>query len=304
MPDTELEDLVEKTAIVGADLVLLGDSAQNNQTKRMTVTNLVTGIGPGMAAVTEKTTPVSGDEVVIADSAASDAIKRLSLTNFMLGVGPGVAALTNKATLVAGDDFVISDSADSDASKSATMTNVKDAVVNLWNVKSTIWIPATAMRPTVSNGCASLVDVETTSGRPDLHVLDFDQTSDEHAQFEITFPQSWNEGTITFQVWWAGLAATTGVAWALQGLAVSDNETIDAAYGTAIVVTDDAQGAVEETLVTAESAAVTIGGTPAADDICFFRLFRDVSDANDDMAGDARLLGVKVFFTVDDASDA
>ena len=49
--------------------------------------------------------------------------------------------------------------------------------------KHGIWVPAAAMRPTVSNGCASLVDVETTSGRPDLHVLDFDLPQDSLDRF-------------------------------------------------------------------------------------------------------------------------
>jgi len=169
----------------------------------------------------------------------------------------------------------------------------------------TIWIPAGAMRPTVSNGCAPITEVETTSGRPDMQVLDFDATSDEHAQFSIAFPKSWNEGTITFQVYWTTTATDTdGVAWGLQGVAVSDNDTIDVAYGTAVVVTDDALGAAEDQCVTAESSAVTIAGTPAVGDICYFRIFRDVSDANDDMTEDARLIGVKIFFTTDATNDA
>ena len=169
----------------------------------------------------------------------------------------------------------------------------------------TIWIPAGAMRPTVSNGCAPITEIETTSGRPDMQVLDFDATSDEHAQFSIAFPKSWNEGTITFQVYWTTTATDTdGVAWGLQGVAVSDNDTIDVAYGTAVVVTDDALGAAEDQCVTAESSAVTIAGTPAVGDICYFRIFRDVSDANDDMTEDARLIGVKIFFTTDATNDA
>lgn len=169
----------------------------------------------------------------------------------------------------------------------------------------TIWIPAGAMRPTVSNGCAPITEVETTSGRPDMQVLDFDDGSDEHAQFSIAFPKSWNEGTITFQVYWTTTATDTdGVAWGLQGVAVSDNDTIDVAYGTAVVVTDDALGAAEDQCVTAESSAVTIAGTPAVSDICYFRIFRDVSDANDDMTEDARLIGVKIFFTTDATNDA
>ncbi len=169
----------------------------------------------------------------------------------------------------------------------------------------TIWVPACAMRPTVSNGCAVITDAETTSGRPDMQVLDFDPSSDEHAQFQICFPKSWNESTITFSVYWTTTATDTdGVAWGLQGVSVSDNDTIDVAYGTAVVVTDDALSAAEDLCVTATSGAVTIAGTPAVGDICYFRIFRDVSDGNDDMGEDARLIGVKIFFTTDAANDA
>ena len=170
--------------------------------------------------------------------------------------------------------------------------------------KESIWVPSLAMKPTASNGCASHTSVETTSGRPDMIVLDFDKDSDEFAQFSICFPKSWNEGTITYQAYWSGIAATTGVAWSLDAVAVSDNETIDDVFGTAVVVQDDSQGAVEEICASAESSAVTIAGSPAAGDLVFFRIGRDVSDSNDDMAGDARLHGVKIFFTTDAANDA
>ena len=169
----------------------------------------------------------------------------------------------------------------------------------------TIWVPAGAMRPTVSNGCANITDVETSAGRPDMQVLDFDASSDEFAQFQIAFPKSWNEGTVTYQVYWTTTATDTdGVAWRLQAVAVSDNDTIDVAYGSNVVVTDDALGAAEDLCVTAESAAITIGGSPAVNDIVYFKISRDVGDANDDMAEDARLIGVKIFFTTDASNDA
>jgi len=170
--------------------------------------------------------------------------------------------------------------------------------------KESIWIPSLAMKPTVTNGCAPHVSVETTSGRPDMIVLDFDKDSDEFAQFSVAFPKSWNAGTVTFQFFWSGIAATTGVAMNLQGVAFADNDSIDTVYGTAIVVQDDAQGAVEELLVSAESAAITIAGSPGANELCYFRIGRDVSDSNDDMAGDCRLHGIKLFFTTNAANDA
>ena len=167
--------------------------------------------------------------------------------------------------------------------------------------KETIWVPASAMQPTTSNGCSDLTTVETTSGRPDLVVLDFDKDSDEFAQFSVAFPKSWNAGTVTFQVFWAGIAATTDVDWMVDAVAISNNTTIDVAYGTAVVVTDNAQGAVEELNVSAESGALTIAGSPGDDELCFFRIGRDVS--GDAMAGDARLVGIKLFFTTDLAND-
>ena len=170
--------------------------------------------------------------------------------------------------------------------------------------KESMWIPSLAMKPTVTNGCAAHASVETTSGRPDMIVLDFDKDSDEFAQFAIAFPKSWNAGTVTFQFYWSGLAATTGVAMSLQGVAFADNGSIDAVYGTAIVVQDDAQGAVEELLVSAESAAITIAGSPGVNELTYFRIGRDVSDSNDDMAGDCRLHGIKLFFTTSAANDA
>ena len=168
--------------------------------------------------------------------------------------------------------------------------------------KESIWVPSTAMIPTESNGCADITSLETTAGRPDLRVLDFDTSSDEFAQFTVAFPKSWNLGTVTYQVFWTGAGNTQDCDWSLEGVGMNDNETIDVAYGSAVVVTDNTQGNAEELLVSAESGALTIGGTPADNDLTYFRIGRDVS--GDNMSGDARLHGVKIFYTTDAANDA
>jgi hypothetical protein len=54
-------------------------------------------------------------------------------------------------------------------------------------------------------------------------------------------------------------------------------------------------------MVSAESGAVTIANA-AADTMTFFQVYRDVSA--DNQSGDARLLGIKLFFTTDAANDA
>jgi hypothetical protein len=170
--------------------------------------------------------------------------------------------------------------------------------------KETIWIPAAAMIAAATSGAAT-ASIDSGSEDVNYKTLDFDASADEYAHFNVAMPTSWNEGTVTFQAYWSSTATDTdGVAWGLQGIALSDNEGINTAFGTPIVVTDAAQSAAGELYVTSESAAVTVGGTPAAGDLCFFRVFRDVSDAADTMTEDARLIGVKMFITTNATNDA
>jgi hypothetical protein len=136
-----------------------------------------------------------------------------------------------------------------------------------------------------------------------MKVLDFDASSDENAQFTVAFPNSWNEGTVTFQAFFTVTGTNTGtVAWGLSGVAIADNDSCDTAFGTNVVATAKAHsGTSNDINVTAESGAVTIAGSPSTSEFVFFQIMRDVSA--DDQSGDARLLGIKLFFTTDAKND-
>ena len=169
--------------------------------------------------------------------------------------------------------------------------------------KQTKWISANDMIAATTSGAAT-AQLETSTNKVNYKVFDFDDAADEFVHFDVAFPKSWNEGTVTFQAFWESTATDTdGIAWGLQGVFVSDNVAADTAYGTAVVVTDDAQSAAGELYVTSESAAITIAGTPAVDGVVNFRLLRDVSNGNDDMTEDARLRGIKLFFTTNTGND-
>lgn len=171
--------------------------------------------------------------------------------------------------------------------------------------KHAIWVAAGSMSPSASGGCAALATVATSANRPDIQSLDFDATTAEYAQFGIVMPKSWNEGTVTFRAHWTHPATATnfGVAWQLQAVAVSDDDTIDVAYGTAVAVTDTG-GTTSDLYTTAESSAITVAGTPAAEDMVFFRVSRDPANGSDTMAVDAKLLGLTVYITTDADTDA
>ena len=170
--------------------------------------------------------------------------------------------------------------------------------------KETMWIPAQAMYGATTNG-ADAKQIETTATRPDIKVLDFDASTDEFAQFTVAMPKSWNEGTITYQVYWTPGSTNTGnCIFGLQGVACADGDTIDVAYGTAVTVTDAGIGTVEDQQITSESGAVTIAGSPAAGEQTYFQLYRDANDGSDTFTADARVLGIKIFYTTNAANDA
>ena len=167
----------------------------------------------------------------------------------------------------------------------------------------TMWIPSSAMYGSTTNG-ADAQQVETTALKPDMKVLDFDAGTDEFAQFSVAFPKSWNEGTITYQVYWTPNNTSTGnCIFGLQGISIADGASIDAAFDAAVAVTDAGIGTVEDQQVSPVSSAVTVKNA-AVDTQTYFQFSRDANNGSDTFTGDARVLGIKIFFTTDAANDA
>lgn len=171
--------------------------------------------------------------------------------------------------------------------------------------KHSIPVLAGAMLPSTSNGCAPLAQLEISSSQPEIVTLDFDPTIVEYAQFSIPMPKKWNEGTVTAKFLWSHPATTTnfGVRWGLQAVAVSDDDPIAVAYGTAQEVTDTG-GTTNDLYHSAETGAITIAGTPQAEDMVFFRVYRDPTNGADTMAVDARLHAVVIYITTAAETDA
>jgi len=230
----------------------------------------------------------NGNEQVIFQTTSS-AVNELEVTNAATGNGPIIAA--------SGETNV-------DLNLNPKGTGVLksgSAAVKIAG-KESIWVPAVAMYPNTTAG-AEAGQVELSNG-PEIKTLDFDKTSDENAQFAVAFPKSWNEGTVTFQAYFTADSTDTGnVSWVLAGVAIADNDSINTAFGTGVAPTAKAHsGTANDLDVTAESGAVTIAGSPSTDEQVFFQITRDVSA--DDLDADAKLLGIKLFFTTDAANDA
>jgi hypothetical protein len=91
-------------------------------------------------------------------------------------------------------------------------------------------------------------------------------------------------------------ASTNSVVWGFQGRAYADSDAIDQAFGTAQTVTD-ANNATRDVNISAATAAITLGGTPAASNFVQFRCYRDGAVAGDTLAATAELLAIRITYT-------
>ena len=287
----------------GAEQIIF--QTTSSAVNELEVTNGATGNPPIIGASGETNVdvhikPKGTGETRIGTGAAAATLTTSGAHDLVLDTNSG----TNSGTIT------ITDAANGDITIAPNGTGVAKAVDAGDNTgaikiagKETIWVPASAMYPNTTSGCADLAQTELSNG-PELKSLDFDKSSDEFAQFAVAFPKSWNEGTVTFQAFFTANSTDTGTtSWALQGVALADNGDLNTAFGTAVAPTAKAMsGTANDLAVTAESGAVTIAGSPSTDEYVFFQISRDVSA--DDLDADAKLLGVKLFFTTDAANDA
>ena len=258
---------------------------------------------PMIGAVVDDTTPQLGGQLDVNGNALGDgtlellkftetgsAVNEFTLANAATGNGPTLSAT--------GDDTNVDININP---KGTGVLKSGTAAVKVAG-KESIWIPAVAMYANTTAG-AEAGQVELSNG-PEIKTMDFDKDSDENAQFAVAFPKSWNEGTVTFQAFFTADSTNTGtVSWDLAGVAIADNDSCNTAFGTAVAPTAKAHsGTANDLDVTAESGAVTIAGSPSTDEQVFFQITRDVSD--DTLTADAKLLGIKLFFTTDAANDA
>lgn len=132
---------------------------------------------------------------------------------------------------------------------------------------------------------------------------DFDAASIEAVYFTLGMPSSWNEGTVTFVPVWTASSGSGDVIWSLLCVARGNDDAIASAAGASVTSTD--------TLIATgdlhrgpQSSALTIDGTPAANDVifCFFR--RVANDGGDTFNADAKLIGIEFYLTTDAATDA
>ena len=267
-----------------------------------------TSTSTGTGAFTVSGTAPTGYQTFSAAMTTSDtiwySISHQSANEWEVGLGTYSASNEITRTTVLASSNSGSAVSFSAGTKDIFTTLPSSIITNFQGSKQTIWLPATAMASRTTNGAASGT-VEMTTNKNMFKTLDFDTTTQEYAQFAIRMPKSWNESTVTFAPVWSHASTTTnfGVVWSLAGVAVSDDDAGDVAFGT-VQTSTDTGGTTNDVYQGPESSAITIAGTPAANDYVMFEIGRVVANGSDTMAIDARLHGIVLFYTTDTATDA
>ena len=171
----------------------------------------------------------------------------------------------------------------------------------------TIYIDAAVMLPCMDSGAlAGTYEYGTNAINIDYFAFDSGST-EERVQFKYSMPEGWDRGTIKAKFYWSsdtGSTAGDTCQWGIKGQACTNNDAIDVAFGDGGEVIGDVLLADNGTdwQLSSATPAITIGGSPALDDIVVFEIWRDTSV--DNMAEDGWLMGIGIQFKVNNSVSA
>jgi hypothetical protein len=207
-----------------------------------------------------------------------------------------LAALADADLLVGVDD---TDSTTKKFAMTVLNTYLKTGILLPQSYYETIWVPALSMTELATNG-ATPGSNEYATNDIMMDYFSFIKATKTFVAFSFPPPEGWDRSTIKFKSYWApgDSACTAGdtAEWELQAGALSNDDAIDVALGTAQVISDTVLAGKNGDLhISDASPALTVGGTPALADLVHFKGSRNVG-GTDDMAEVAWLFGFLIQF--------
>lgn len=159
-----------------------------------------------------------------------------------------------------------------------------------------LWIGG--WRPTLTNGCGAVAQLEMGTNKNVYDYVPFDAGTVEYAYANVPMPLDYDGGAITYKCYWTHPSGTAyKVLWGMNAAAITDNESLDVAAGSAVYSTDE--GGTANLYISDISPEMTIGGTASAGKLVHFEVFRVATSPTDDTLNvDAYLIGVLIKYGV------
>jgi len=156
-----------------------------------------------------------------------------------------------------------------------------------------LYLSASAGLCQLTTGCVDPDQYQTLTTSTAYVAAGFLSGTTSFWQSSWTLPDDYEDGS-TFQaiLEWTSTATTTSTTWHIDMKAVSDDDSLDSAWGTAVSVAD-ATTAVGDLMRTATTGAITAAGSPVSGDRLFVRVYRG------DSSGDARFAGIQLKYQLD-----
>jgi len=214
---------------------------------------------------------------------------------------------------LASEDYVdaaIGDAKAWSAERFITENLLEDARVTNSIRYRTVIIPAGAMTPATTAGCAALATTEAAIYKENRDYLAFDGATEEYAEFEFAFPENWDKGTIKAKFEWSSATGSTAgdtVEWEIKAAAFGDGDALDSPFGTPQVISDTLlANNGEYRQLTAATPAITVAPSLMGDgtgaiivlgNTIHFRFSRNVP-GTDNMTEDAWLFSVILQFGI------
>ena len=241
-------------------------------------------VGNGTSAV-EVVSPGATTTILVGGGAATNPV-------WTTATGSGAPVRATSPTIVTPAIDTINEST-SAAGVTIDSVLLKDGAVNEYE---SLYIPAASMYSTTTNGATpSQNEYATNDINKVFHA--FNGATEQFVEFDLMMPEKWNRGTIKVKFFWSSASGSTAgdtVEWEIQGGALSNDDALDAALGTAQVISDALLANNGTDLqVSGATPAITVGGSPALGDLVHFKVSRNVG-GTDDMTEDAWLFGAAI----------
>jgi hypothetical protein len=321
--DFENGDTVDGVVLATGDRILIKNQTDQTQNGIYTVnasgaptraTDADTGSELVQAAVFVKAGTVNADQgFVCTNDSITIGSTNITFTQFtgtgQIDAGIGLTKTGNTLNFDIDElasETVIDDANDTVPFKDASASNTpKEMTINnLMKGKYIIPIPIGAFFKKTTGGTSEdLTQEEFATNKINIKKYSFDQSTDEGIQIQFPTPDTWDGGSVEVQFIWKANATSGTARWGAKGRSYGDGETIDQAMGTEQEIDDAVTATANQVLISGWTPAITLGGTPVGGEFVIMEIFRNADHANDTLAADAALLGVRVRLSTNKKAD-